>query len=140
MLAVGLGKACDIAHNRLENDVQTMKKFRDRLQDLLFTELEGLVLNGHPHERLPNTLYVAVPGIDGNEILEGVPGVMASTGAACHDRSVTLSHVLAAMNVPAEIGMGALRLTVGRSNSMDQIEDAAGMLIQRVREIKGKRD
>ena len=61
---------------------------------------------------------------------------MASTGAACHDQSVKLSHVLAAMAVPPEIGMGALRLTAGRSNNLEQIEAAAGMIIERVRELR----
>jgi len=51
MLAVGLGKACDIAHSRMESDVQVMKKFRARLQDLLFSELDDLVLNGRNYTR-----------------------------------------------------------------------------------------
>ena len=60
----------------------------------------------------------------------------ASTGAACHDRSVTLSHVLSAMGVPPEVGMGALRLTVGRGNRMEQIEAAARLIAERVRELR----
>jgi len=62
---------------------------------------------------------------------------MASTGAACHDRSVTLSHVLSAMGVSPEVGMGTLRLTVGRSNTMDDIEEAADMIIRRVKALRG---
>jgi cysteine desulfurase len=50
---------------------------------------------------------------------------------------VTLSHVLAAMGVPKDVGMGALRLTVGRSNTMEQIHEAARLLIARIREIRG---
>jgi len=62
---------------------------------------------------------------------------MASTGAACHDRTVKLSHVLSAMSVPPEIGMGALRLTLGRSNTMEQIEEAARLIIERVKRMRG---
>ena len=113
-----------------------MTALRDRLQTLLFDGIEGLVLNGHPEERLPNTLNVAVPGVEGAKILEGLPRIIASTGAACHDRSVKLSHVLSAMGVPPEIGMGALRFSMGRSNRMEQIEEAAGMIIQRVKEMR----
>ena len=113
-----------------------MRVMRDRLEALLFQSLDDLVLNGHPHERLPNTLNVSVPRIEGAKILEGLPTLMASTGAACHDRSVTLSHVLAAMAVPPEVGMGALRFTVGRSNTMAQIEEAAEAIINRVKTMK----
>jgi cysteine desulfurase len=136
ILAVGLGAACRVAGNRIEEDKAHMKALRDRFQTLLFEGIDGLVLNGHPVERLPNTLNVSVPGIEGAKILEGLPRIIASTGAACHDRTVKLSHVLSAMGVPPEIGMGALRFSVGRSNSMDQIEEAAGLIIQRVKKMR----
>ena len=136
ILAVGFGAACRIALDRLKEDEAHMKALRDRFQSLLFEGIDGLVLNGHPEERLPNTLNVSVPGMEGAKILNGLPGIVASTGAACHDRTVKLSHVLSAMGVPPQIGMGALRFSVGRSNSMDQIEEAAEMIIQRVKEMR----
>jgi cysteine desulfurase len=136
ILSVGLGVACRVARSRLKRDIQKMTILRDRLQELLFSGLDDLVLNGHPVKRLPNTLNISVPGIVGARILEGLPTLLASTGAACHDRSIKLSHVLSAMAVPPEVGMGTLRLTVGRSNTMDQIEEAAGMIIGRVRELR----
>jgi cysteine desulfurase len=101
--------------------------------------LDKPVLNGHPNERLPNTLNISVPGIAGGQILEGLPNLCASTGAACHDRSVTLSPVLSAMGVSKEVGMGALRLTVGRGNTEDEIEAAASMIIERVRVLEKTR-
>jgi cysteine desulfurase len=137
ILAAGLGAACRVARERLKKDQARMITLRDRLQELLFEGIKDLVLNGHPAERLPNTLNVSIPEIEGAKILEGLPRVIASTGAACHDRTVKLSHVLSAMGVPPQIGMGTLRFSVGRSNSMDQIEEAAGMIIQRVKEMRG---
>ncbi len=113
-----------------------MDMLRNRLQELMFEGLDGLVLNGHPKERLPNTLNVAIPGLDGGQILEGLPSIMASTGAACHDKTVKLSHVLAAMAVPPEIGMGALRLTVGRDNTMEQMDEAARLIINQVNRMR----
>ena len=139
ILAVGLGVACRTAEERLPVESRRMESMRDRLQALLFGALEGLVLNGHPVERLPNTLNVSVPGLPGGEILEGLPGLLASTGAACHDRSVRLSHVLSAMGVPPETGMGTLRLTVGRSNTPEQMERAAERIVGRVKEMKMKK-
>ncbi len=137
ILAAGLGEACRIARQRLRQDIRHMKTLRDRLEALLFKAREDLVLNGHPHHRLPNTLNVAVPGVEGMKILDGIPTVMASTGAACHDRTVRLSHVLTAMAVPPETGMGALRFSVGRTNTMDQIEEAARMIIEQINRTVG---
>jgi cysteine desulfurase len=136
LLAVGLGAACRVARDKIEQEVLHVRGLRDRLETLLFQELDGLVLNGHPQERLPNTLNVSVPGIEGAKILAGIPSLMASTGAACHDRSVKLSHVLSAMGVPPGVGMGTLRLTVGRSNTMEQIEEAARLIVESVKALK----
>ena len=137
ILATGLGAASRVAEARMKQDIRMIKGLRDRLQDLLFRGIDGLVLNGHPDERLPNTLNISVPGLEGARILEGLPRLAASTGAACHDRAVRLSHVLSAMSVPPEVGMGTLRLSLGRSNSPDQVEEAASMIIARVKEMRG---
>jgi cysteine desulfurase len=136
MLSVGLGVACQLARERLGEEMAQMSALRDRLEKRLFGEMDGLVLNGHPTERLPNTLNISVAGVEGKRILDGLPTVLASTGAACHDRSVALSHVLSAMGVAPEVGMGALRLTVGRTNTPEQIEEAAELIINRVKELK----
>lgn len=140
ILSVGLGVACQVARERLQQDMKNMKLMRDRLEELLFSGLDNLFLNGHPHKRLPNTLNVSVPHIEGSKILDGLPTLYASTGAACHDRSVELSHVLSAMGVPPEVGMGALRLTVGRTNDMEQIEEAAQLIVKRVKELENRED
>ncbi len=137
VLAVGLGAACRVLQAELQPGIQRMAELRDRLQELLLDAIGDAVVHGHPIERLPNTLSISVPGIEGRKILAGTPFLYASTGAACHDREVKLSHVLAAMDVPPEIGMGTLRLTVGRSNTPSQIEAAAAMIIGRVRELRG---
>jgi cysteine desulfurase len=120
MLAVGLGKACSMALDRM-----------------LSEGIPGLVLNGHPSERLPNTLNVSLPNINGGTVLDAVTEICASTGAACHDRSVSLSHVLAAMGISKEIGRGAIRLTLGRENTEAEIETAARMIVSAYNELKG---
>jgi cysteine desulfurase len=139
ILVAGLGAAARVARERLGHDSEAMAAMRDRVQVLLFEAVQDLVLNGHPSARLPNTLNVSVPEVEGGRILDGLSGLMASTGAACHDRSVTLSHVLSAMKVPPRIGMGALRLTVGRSNTMAQMDEAARMIIGRIQTLKEER-
>ncbi len=135
ILTVGLGAACRVAKERLSKDGQ-VSRLRNHLQTLLFEGIEGLVLNGHETLRLPNTLNVSVPGLEGGRILEGVPTVLASTGAACHDQRVTLSHVLSAMGVSPRVGMGALRFSLGRSNTLEEIEAAARAVIHQVRRMR----
>ncbi|MBN2419137.1 MAG: cysteine desulfurase, partial [Deltaproteobacteria bacterium] len=130
ILAAGLGASCRVAKERLEEDAGEIKKLRNLLQELLFDGINDLVLNGHPEERLPNTLNISIPGIDGGKLLGMLNNVVASTGAACHDRNVKLSHVLSAMGVKPEVGMGTLRLTLGRLNNRKQIEVAAGQIIE----------
>jgi cysteine desulfurase len=138
ILAAGLGAACGVASKRLKEDGDRIRGLRDHLQELLFAGIDGLALNGHPRDRLPNTLNVSVPGLEGGKILDAIPSIMASTGAACHDRTVTLSHVLSAMHVPPEVGMGALRLTLGRGNTLEQIETAANEIIQQVKKMRAE--
>jgi len=138
-LATGLGAACRMASQRLQEDSDRISRLRNRLQDLLFEGTYGLVLNGHPQERLPNTLNVSVPHLEGGKVLDAVPLLMASTGAACHDRTVKLSHVLSAMHVPPEIGMGALRLTLGRGTTLEEVDRAARLLIGQVHRMRNGR-
>jgi cysteine desulfurase len=87
-----------------------------------------VTLNGHPTERLPNTLNVNFVGSAGAEVLATLPGVAASTGSACHAGLVTLSPVLAAMGVPPGEGMGAVRFSLGRATTWEELEVVLGVL------------
>jgi cysteine desulfurase len=85
---------------------------------------DGVVLNGHSTHRLPNTLNVSFVGRIGAEILVRLDSVAASTGSACHSGRIELSPVLQAMGVAPEVGMGAIRFSLGRSTTRDEIDDA----------------
>ncbi len=136
ILAIALGTACRLAKHRLKEDIPRIKKLRDRLQALLFQYIEGIVLNGDLENRLPNTLNISVPGIPGEEILEKIPQVIASTGSACHEGKNKISHVLSAMGVPEDIAIGALRFSLGRSNTEEQIDRAAELIISCIKELR----
>jgi cysteine desulfurase len=138
ILAAALGAACEIAGRRQHDDADRQRRLRDQLFESIVSEIPDVVLNGPKDKRLPNTLNIAFPGLVGGEILAGIPGLCASTGAACHDRSVTLSHVLAAMGVPKEVGMGAIRLTVGRYTTEEEIHQAASWIVAAVKKTKGR--
>jgi cysteine desulfurase len=126
---VALGAAAEIARQSLPAATERLRALRDRLWQRLRDRLgERVVLNGHPERRLPNTLNVNFVGRVGVDLLAAVPEVAASTGSACHEgdkqRHFTLSPVLTAMGVPLELGKGAVRLSVGRFTTEDEVDRA----------------
>ena len=127
LLIVGLGKACEIARKYLSDN--RISNLRDHFWKLLKDSFgEDIVLNGHPAHRLPNTLNVSFVGKAGGEILSGMDGVAASTGAACHSGSVELSPVLKAMEVLPQVGMGAIRFSLGRTTALQELERVIQLL------------
>lgn len=127
LLATGLGAACRLA--RTDPCSDHLRALRDRFWDRLEERFgTGVVLNGHPTERLPNTLSVAFAGRSGDEILRRLEGVAASTGSACHTGAVTMSPVLAAMGIAPEIGLGTIRFSVGRPTTAADVDDAVDRL------------
>ena len=133
MLNVGLGRACELVQGDLSHEMVRIRRLRDRLHDRIRAAIPDAVLNGHPEKRLPNTLFISFPGMIGEEILRKVPDLCTSTGAACHDQSVTLSHVLAAMGVSKEVGMGAIRLTLGRPTTQEEVDQASQWIVEAVK-------
>lgn len=126
---VALGSACEVARQALPAATIRLRQLRDRLWEGLRKRLgERVVLNGHPEDRLPNTLNVNFIGHTGAELLRGALEVAASTGSACHEGSVQLSPVLQAMGVPDDLGRGAVRLSVGRFTTESEIDRAAKAL------------
>jgi cysteine desulfurase len=121
----GLGAACAAARQSVGAVGARMSELRDRLWGLLSARVSGIILNGDVKERLPNTLSVCFPKVSGTALLAATPEVAASTGAACHDGRETPSAVLLAMGVSAEQAIGSVRLTLGRSTSVADIERAA---------------
>ena len=122
LLAVALGAACEAARKWI--GMPQTRILRDRFwEELRGIFGERVTLNGHPTERLPNTLNVNFAGRVGAEVLATLSGVAASTGSACHAGSVTLSPVLAAMRVPPREGMGAVRFSLGRTTVWEEVEE-----------------
>jgi cysteine desulfurase len=123
LLAVALGKACELARDL--SAMNRVRALRDRFWQGLQQQFgDGVVLNGHSTHRLPNTLNVSFVGRIGAEILDRLDGVAASTGSACHSGRIELSPVLQAMGVAPQVGMGAIRFSLGRATTDDEIDVA----------------
>jgi cysteine desulfurase len=121
LLIAALGEASVLASNLTA--VPTIRNLRDRLWQRL-NDMFGkdIVLNGHPEKRLPNTLNVSFVGRIGADVLGTLADVAASTGSACHAGRVELSPVLEAMGVQANVGMGAVRFSLGRNTTEKEID------------------
>lgn len=121
MLTAALGEACVLAGDL--SGMERVKALRDRFWNSLLQRFGNRVaLNGHPEMRLPNTVNVSFAGRVGADILAGLDGVAASTGSACHADRIELSPVLEAMAVPPEMGMGAIRFSLGRTTTAEEID------------------
>lgn len=121
VLDAALGRACTLARDLAPmQDVQRLRnRFWARLEDAFG---DRVVRNGHLDQCLPNTLSVSFVGRIGADILAAMPEVAASTGSACHAGRVDLSPVLEAMGIPPEVGMGAIRFSLGRGTTSEQID------------------
>jgi len=130
---VALGAAAELAARRT-SDESRLRTLRDRLHDALIGALGAdAVRLGHPQATLPNTLSIGFRGRLAGDLLAACPDVCASPGAACHSGKHEPSAVLAAMNVPEEIALGAIRFSVGRYTTEQEVDEAAHMVIAAVR-------
>ena len=118
---VALGKACEIAKRELKNNEVKL------LTDYFYNKLkesfgERIQLNGHPEKKLPNTLNISFLGLNGHEVLGKLNKILASTGSACHSGNTSISPVLKAMGVSEEVGHGAVRFSLGRYTTREEID------------------
>jgi len=136
---VGLGEACRLAGERLENNMKHYREMRDRLHEGLLRELgeEAVRLNGHEEQRLPNTLSMSFRSIEANTLLSDIGDrVAASAGAACHAEGVEMSPVLEAMGLPVEWAMGTVRFSVGEGTTPREIDRAVHIVAETVRKLR----
>ena len=132
--AVALGKACELAGEKLAaGEVARLTGLRDQLHARLAEHLP-VHLNGHPEFRLPNTLNVSIPGVIGNDLLAAIPEVAASTGSACHAGVSKPSEALLAMGADPALALGALRLTLGRYSTAEEVDFAAERIVEGARQ------
>lgn len=133
----GMGVAARLARERLPELGPELCARRDQLHALLSAAIPGLLLNGHPIKRLPNTLHLSFPASSGRALLERAShSVAASLGSACHSEQDAVSGVLAAMGANPARARGAVRLSVGAMTTVDDVQRAAVSLIQAWRSLE----
>jgi|Deesub1362A_J573_1020465.scaffolds.fasta_scaffold00160_6 cysteine desulfurase len=129
---VGLGKAAELAKNTLEDEMKRLTELRDMLVRGILS-IDDTFLNGHPEKRLPNNVNVGIRYVEGEALVLALDmkGIYVSTGSACSSGSGMPSHVLTALGLSPEDARGSLRLTLGKSNTKEDI----GYVISTLSEI-----
>lgn len=138
---VGLGKACEIFKNDMNEEIVRTRRLRDILETELKKGLENITVNGHPTERLPMNLNISFSGCMPDLLIESLTGVAASSGSACSSASMHSSHVLKAIGVSDELARSTLRFGVGRYTSEEDILKASEMIcaaVKKCRSVKFK--
>ncbi|HKJ65172.1 MAG TPA: cysteine desulfurase NifS [Desulfopila sp.] len=137
---VGLGRACELAAEKLEEENTRVKALRDKLEHGLLTNVPRSMLNGHATERLPNTANISFEYVEGESILLHMNrhNICASSGSACTSGSLEPSHVLRAMGVPFTAAHGSIRFSLSVYNTEEEVDfvvDKIPEIIESLREM-----
>lgn len=123
---VALGAAAELAGSLLRTEAQHLASLRDRLERGIRSAVPNVRLNGHPAHRLPNTLNLAFPDLDGELLLMSLCQIAVSNGSACNAASTDPSHVLTAMGLPDDLAYASIRFSLGRFTTEADIDLAIG--------------
>lgn len=119
---IGLGKACELAKERMQKDMKYLRSLRDKLIKNVL-QIEESYLNGHPEKRLVNNAHFRFVGVEGEAMLLAMDakGIATSTGSACSSKKLQASHVLAAIGFDPEYAHGSIRLSIGRETTEEDV-------------------
>lgn len=137
---VGLGKAAEIAKNEMDKKIAHLTALRDKLISGVMEKIPYTKLNGHPTQRMPGNANFSFHYIEGESLLLNLDmrGIAASSGSACTSGSLDPSHVLLAMGLSHEVAHGSLRLTLGKGNTIEEIDyilDVLPQIVDRLRQM-----
>jgi cysteine desulfurase len=137
---VGLSRAVEIAREKLQEEMATQTRLRDRLIRGVLERIDHSRLNGHPTERLPNNANVSIEFVEGESMLLSLDmeGIACSTGSACSSGSLDPSHVLLALGLSHEMAHGSLRFSLGRftgEGDIDRVLEALAPIVEKLRRM-----
>lgn len=136
----GFGMAAELAGEELEKERKRLTELRDIMYHEISSKIDNVKLNGHPSFRLPNTLNAGFAYIEGESIIMSLDleGVAVSTGSACTSGTLEPSHVLSALKIPPELIQGSVRFSLGRINTIDEVNYVVNVLppiVERLRKM-----
>ena len=133
---VGFGEACAICGREMAEEAARLRTLRDRLRGRLEAGLDGVNVNGSTERRLDGNLNMSFAAVDADSLLMSLPEVALSTGSACTSATVAPSHVLRALGVSEAMARSSVRFGLGRFNTEEEVDYAAGRVIEAVRRLR----
>jgi cysteine desulfurase len=137
----GMAAAAEFVERDREQEQERERNLRDQLWQKISAQISPVVLNGDTHWRLANTLNISLPALDSETMLMALDleGVCASSGSACMVGSVVASHVLLAMGLPLALARAAIRFSIGKYSTEEEISATAGIVSEIVQRTNAKR-
>lgn len=133
---VGFGKACELCAQEMDEESARVAALRDRLEKGLFENIDLLHLNGCRAHRLPGNLNVSFPYVEGESLMMALKDVAVSSGSACTSASLEPSYVLTAMGVSDELAHTSIRFSLGRFNTVEEVDHVVQLAIEKVRKLR----
>lgn len=135
---VGFGKAVELMSNEFNEKVEKLTKLRDRLISGIKDNIDDVILNGHPTDRLPNNVNFSYKYIEGESILLwlDMEGISASSGSACTSGSLDPSHVLLATGLDHGTAHGSIRFTIGDDTTEEEVDFVIEQMKQIVKKLR----
>lgn len=135
---VGLGEACELCGIEMPEESAYLRRLRDRLHQGITARLEGVILNGHSTERLPGSLSLSFPHVEGGSLAMSmsVKGVAVSSGSACNSSNVAPSFVLKALGLSDELAQSTIRFGIGRFNTELEVDYVIEEVVRTIRRLR----
>ena len=133
---VGLGKACEIAMQDMDNEAAYLRRLRDRLKDKFEAELDYIHVNGSMEHRLPGNLNMSFVHVEGESLLMGINDVAVSSGSACTSATLEPSYVLKALGLGDDVAHSSIRFGLGRFNTEAEVDYVAAKVVDIVKKLR----
>jgi cysteine desulfurase len=135
---VGFGKACEIAKEKLTENISHFKKLHSSMLERIVKEISHVKLNGHPEKRIFNNIHLTFLGVNGEDLIIKLDehDIAASTGSACSVHTQKASHVLKAMGFNHEQITGSLRISFGYMNTLNEVNETVEVLKKVIAELR----
>jgi cysteine desulfurase len=133
---VGLGKACAIASDEMQQEAPLLTALRDRLRESILGRLDEVHVNGSMQHRLPGNLNLSFGSVEGESLLMGLSDIAVSSGAACMSAKIEPSYVLKAIGVDSDLAHASIRFGIGRFNTQAEVDYVADRVVETVEQLR----
>ena len=136
-LIVGFGRAAEICGDVMSEEGARLAKLRDRLQDMILSNIDEAYLNGHPERRLPHNLNISFAYVEGESVLMGLNKESAlSSGSACTSSTLEPSYVIGALGASAELAHSSIRFSLHRFTTEEEVDHVGARTLEVVKRLR----